>query len=93
MMRSVDHDVARGGRPLQRFLLLHQAGAVGRRLRRDADLLAVGFERGHAETWAFLDHRIGDVMQIEKVRGAAREWVAKLPDPFGIFATGSGGKR
>jgi ubiquinone biosynthesis protein COQ9 len=42
----------------------------------------------HAETWAFLDARIDDVMQIEKFRSAAREWVAKLPDPFGIFGTG-----
>jgi hypothetical protein len=31
------------------------------------------------------------VMQIEKFRGAAREWMAKLPDPLGIF--GSGGSR
>jgi ubiquinone biosynthesis protein COQ9 len=45
---------------------------------------------GHADTWAFLDSRIGDVMRIEKLRGAAREWVAKLPDPLGIFGTGSG---
>ena len=47
---------------------------------------------GHADTWVFLDNRIGDVMQIEKFRGAAREWVAKLPDPLGIFGTGSGGR-
>ena len=45
---------------------------------------------GHADTWAFLDQRIGDVMQIENFRGAAREWMAKLPDPLGIFGTGSG---
>jgi len=45
---------------------------------------------GHADTWAFLDRRIADVMQIEKFRGQAREWVAKLPDPLGIFGTGSG---
>jgi len=45
---------------------------------------------GHADTWVFLDNRIGDVMQIEKFRGAAREWVAKLPDPLGIFGSGSG---
>ena len=44
----------------------------------------------HADTWGFLDNRIGDVMQIEKFRGAAREWVAKLPDPLGIFGSGSG---
>ena len=45
---------------------------------------------GHADTWVFLDQRIDDVMQIEKLRGAAREWIAKLPDPLGIFGTGSG---
>jgi ubiquinone biosynthesis protein COQ9 len=44
----------------------------------------------HADTWSFLDKRIADVMQIEQLRGAAREWVAKLPDPFGIFGAGSG---
>ena len=46
---------------------------------------------GHADTWTFLENRIGDVMQIEKFRGAARDWVAKLPDPLGIFGTGRGG--
>jgi len=40
---------------------------------------------GHADTWKFLDSRIDDVMQIEKFRGQAGEWMAKLPDPFGIF--------
>ena len=45
---------------------------------------------GHADTWVFLDQRIDDVMQIEKLRGVAREWIAKLPDPLGIFGTGSG---
>jgi ubiquinone biosynthesis protein COQ9 len=45
---------------------------------------------GHADTWIFLDHRIDDVMQIEKFRGQAREWMAKLPDPLGIFGSGSG---
>jgi ubiquinone biosynthesis protein COQ9 len=44
----------------------------------------------HADTWTFLDRRIEDVMQIEKLRGAAREWVAKLPDPLGIFGGSSG---
>jgi ubiquinone biosynthesis protein COQ9 len=47
---------------------------------------------GHADTWTFLDSRIGEVMQIEKFRGAARDWVAKLPDPLGIFGTGSGSR-
>ena len=45
---------------------------------------------GHADTWAFLESRIDDVMQIEKFRGQAREWMAKLPDPLGIFGRGSG---
>jgi ubiquinone biosynthesis protein COQ9 len=45
---------------------------------------------GLAETWNFLDARIDDVMQIEKFRGAAREWVARLPDPFGFFSGPSG---
>jgi ubiquinone biosynthesis protein COQ9 len=45
---------------------------------------------GHADTWAFLEGRIDDVMQIEKFRGAAREWMAKLPDPLGIFGSGGG---
>jgi ubiquinone biosynthesis protein COQ9 len=45
---------------------------------------------GHADTWTFLDQRVGDVMQIEKLRGTAREWMARLPDPLGIFGTGSG---
>ena len=43
---------------------------------------------GHGDTWAFLDSRIDDVMQIEKLRGQAREWVATLPDPLGIFGSG-----
>jgi len=37
---------------------------------------------GHAATWAFLGHRIDNVMQIEKFRGAATEAVSKLPDPL-----------
>jgi ubiquinone biosynthesis protein COQ9 len=40
---------------------------------------------GHANTWVFLESRIDDVMQIEKFRGQAREWIAQLPDPLGIF--------
>ena len=44
----------------------------------------------HADTWAFLEHRIDDVMQIEKFRGQAREWMAKLPDPLGLFGGGGG---
>ena len=47
---------------------------------------------GNAATWAFLDSRIGNVMQIEKFRGQAREAVAKLPDPFQIFSKLRGGR-
>jgi ubiquinone biosynthesis protein COQ9 len=45
---------------------------------------------GHADTWTFLEHRIDDVMQIEKFRGQAREWMAKLPDPLGLFGSRGG---
>jgi ubiquinone biosynthesis protein COQ9 len=41
---------------------------------------------GSAETWTFLDHRIGNVMAIQKARGEMERAVAKLPDPFGILA-------
>ena len=41
---------------------------------------------GAAETWAFLDHRIDNVMSIQKVRGQMDRAAAKLPDPFGILA-------
>jgi ubiquinone biosynthesis protein COQ9 len=39
-----------------------------------------------AETWAFLDARIDDVMKIQKLRSDLDEAVAKLPDPFGVLA-------
>ena len=48
---------------------------------------------GHAETWKFLDHRIDNVMQIERFRGVARDALAKLPDPFGIFGSSRKGPR
>jgi ubiquinone biosynthesis protein COQ9 len=48
-------------------------------------------ENGKA-TWAFLDDRIGNVMQIEKFRGQAREAVAKLPDPLALFSKLRGGR-
>ena len=41
-----------------------------------------GFER----TWTFLDRRIADVMQFEKVKGAAEKAIARLPSPLGILA-------
>jgi ubiquinone biosynthesis protein COQ9 len=40
---------------------------------------------GCADTKAFLDRRIEDVMAFEKVKGRAREAFGKLPDPFRIF--------
>jgi ubiquinone biosynthesis protein COQ9 len=41
---------------------------------------------GSSATWTFLDHRIDNVMQIEKFRGAARDAAAKLPSPMEILA-------
>jgi ubiquinone biosynthesis protein COQ9 len=41
---------------------------------------------GHAETWAFLDRRISDVMQIEKLKVQASKVVDALPDPLGLLA-------
>lgn len=40
---------------------------------------------GCADTKAFLDRRIEDVMRFEKVKGRAREAFGKLPDPFRIL--------
>ena len=48
---------------------------------------------GHKATWTFLDNRIDNVMQIERFRGAARDALAKLPDPFGIFGSSRKGPR
>ncbi len=49
--------------------------------------------KDRADTNAFLDRRIEDVMEIEKVKGRARDWLAGLPDPFRILrdAVGRGG--
>ncbi|WP_416898935.1 MAG: COQ9 family protein [Minwuia sp.] len=38
----------------------------------------------HADTWAFLDRRIGNVMQIEKAKARFLGAGSKLPDPFRI---------
>jgi ubiquinone biosynthesis protein COQ9 len=38
-----------------------------------------------AETWAFLDRRIADVMRIPRLKGRAREAASRLPDPFRIL--------
>lgn len=40
---------------------------------------------GCADTRAFLERRIADVMAFEKAKGRARELFAKLPDPFRIL--------
>jgi ubiquinone biosynthesis protein COQ9 len=40
---------------------------------------------GAKETWAFLDRRIGDVMQIEKLRAAAVKLGEALPNPLTIL--------
>jgi len=37
---------------------------------------------GHADTWAFLDRRIADVMRIPKIKGRWRELGGKLPSPL-----------
>eukprot|EP00439_Symbiodinium_sp_Y106_P087556 s1_g92.t1 len=41
---------------------------------------------GHADTWAFLDRRIADVMQIEKIKAQATKVMDSLPDPLGLLA-------
>ncbi len=43
-------------------------------------------------TWAFLDRRIADVMTFEKFKKGARETMAKLPDPLGLFRDARGAK-
>jgi ubiquinone biosynthesis protein COQ9 len=40
----------------------------------------------HADTWAFLDRRIADVMQVEKVKAQATKVMDALPDPLGLLA-------
>ncbi len=42
---------------------------------------------GNAETWAFLDRRIGDVMQIEKFKASAQKFVEGLPNPLSILGS------
>lgn len=39
----------------------------------------------YADTWAFLDARIGDVMQIEKAKASVKKLGAMLPDPFALL--------
>ena len=40
---------------------------------------------GNQATWTFLGHRIDNVMQFEKLKGAARDALAKIPDPLKFF--------
>lgn len=41
---------------------------------------------GFAETWAFLDRRIGNVMQFEKGKAQVKSIAAKLPNPISLAA-------
>jgi ubiquinone biosynthesis protein COQ9 len=41
---------------------------------------------GSSETWKFLDRRIADVMQIEKVKSAVVKAASALPSPLSILA-------
>lgn len=41
---------------------------------------------GFAQTWAYLDRRIADVMQIEKAKAQAGAFLEKLPDPVRALA-------
>ena len=45
---------------------------------------------GSAETWAFLDRRIADVMQIYEIRARFDRFAAQLPDPFRLFRRSAG---
>jgi ubiquinone biosynthesis protein COQ9 len=40
---------------------------------------------GHKDTWAFLDRRIENVMQFEKVKARVKTLREKLPDPVGLL--------
>jgi ubiquinone biosynthesis protein COQ9 len=48
---------------------------------------------GNQATWDFLDHRIENVMQIEKFRAAATDAISKLPNPLDIIANLRSGGR
>ena len=49
--------------------------------------------KDNKNTWSFLDHRLADVMTFERFKKSARETMAKLPDPLGLFAARREGKR
>ncbi|MEX0814682.1 MAG: COQ9 family protein [Dongiaceae bacterium] len=40
---------------------------------------------GAAETWAFLDRRLADVMRVPRALGRLGKLAEKLPDPFRLF--------
>jgi ubiquinone biosynthesis protein COQ9 len=41
---------------------------------------------GHGDTWAFLDARIEDVMNIQKFRGGIEQRLGKMPNPLDFLA-------
>ncbi len=47
---------------------------------------------GHRDTWSFLDRRISDVMQIQKLRGRLSGALEGLPNPFRLFGSPGRGK-
>lgn len=48
---------------------------------------------GHEATWAFLDRRIANVMNIPKLTGKLRGMAGKLPNPFLLFRGPKGARR
>lgn len=46
-----------------------------------------------ADTWAFLDRRIENVMQIQKARGKLSERFKHAPNPFSVLADITSGRR
>jgi ubiquinone biosynthesis protein COQ9 len=45
---------------------------------------------GFADTWAFLDRRIDDVMKIGQLRAGLDRFLDQLPDPFRLFRRPAG---
>lgn len=41
---------------------------------------------GSADTWAFLDRRISDVMQIEKIKAQTNKLIERMPNPLSVLA-------
>ncbi len=40
---------------------------------------------GRGATWAFIDQRIADVMEVEKAKARVRDAFSRLPDPFKLL--------